>query len=105
MSDNELVKTVIAAATFTGLAAGINWVAKKVVKESFTSDPCSSPMNYAKFTAVMAGGTALKQYLDDQKILPISEEKRSIEKGLCYIKLLYCCGPWQVSRLRLVGLW
>jgi len=70
MSDNKLVKTVMDAATLTGLAAGIGWVAKKVVKENFTSDPSSNVMNYAKFTAVMAGSIALKQYLEDQKILP-----------------------------------
>ena len=29
-------------------------------------------MNYVKFTAVMAGSIALKQYLEDQKILPDS---------------------------------
>ena len=72
MSDNKLVKIIIDAATLTGLAAGIGWVAKKVVKENFTSDPSSSAMNYAKFTAVMAGSIALKQYLEDQKILPTS---------------------------------
>ena len=68
MSDNKLVKTIMDAATITGLAAGIGWVAKKVVKENFTSDPSSSAMNYVKFTAVIA----LKQYLEDQKILPTS---------------------------------
>ena len=68
MSDNKLVKTIVDAATITGLAAGIGWVAKKVVKENFTSDPSSSAMNYVKFTAVIA----LKQYLEDQKILPTS---------------------------------
>ena len=72
MSDNKLIKTIIDAATITGLTAGIGWVAKKVVKENFTSDPSSSAMNYAKFTAVMAGSIALKQYLEDQKILPTS---------------------------------
>ena len=72
MSDNKLVKTIMDAATITGLAAGIGWVAKKVVKENFTSDPSSSAMNYVKFTAVMAGSIALKQYLEDQKILPTS---------------------------------
>jgi len=72
MSDNKLVKTVIDAATLTGLAAGIGWVAKKVVKENFTSDPSSSFMNYVKFTAVMAGSIALKKYLEDQKLLPDS---------------------------------
>ena len=72
MSDNKIVKTIIDAATITGLTAGIGWVAKKVVKENFTSDPSSSAMNYAKFTAVMAGSIALKPYLEDQKILPTS---------------------------------
>ena len=70
MSDNKLVKTIMDAATLTGLAAGMGWIAKKVVKENFTQDPSSNVMNYAKFTAVMAGSIALKQYLQDQKILP-----------------------------------
>ena len=70
MSDNKLAKTIMEAATLTGLAAGIGWIAKKVVKENFTADPSSNVMNYAKFTAVMAGSVALKQYLQDQKILP-----------------------------------
>jgi len=72
MSDNKLVKTVTDAATLTGLATGIGWAAKKVVKENFTSDPSSSAMNYMQFTAVMAGSIALKKYLKDQKILPDS---------------------------------
>jgi len=72
MSDNKLVKIVIEAATLTGLAAGIGWVVKKVVKENFTSDPSSSPMNYVKFTAVMSGSIWLKSYLEDQKILPVN---------------------------------
>jgi len=72
MSDNKLVKTIMEAATLTGLAAGIGWAGKKVVKENFTSDPSSSAMNYVKFTAVMVGSIALKQYLEDQKFLPYS---------------------------------
>jgi len=72
MSDNNLVKTAIDAGTLTGLAAGIGWVVKKVVKENFTSDPSSSFMNYVKFTVVVAGSIALKKYLEDQKILPAS---------------------------------
>ena len=72
MSDNKLVKTITDAATITGFAAGIGWVAKKVVTENFTSDPSSSAMNYVKFTVVVAGSIALKQYLEDQKILPTS---------------------------------
>jgi len=72
MSDNKLVKTVIDAASLTGLATGIGLAAKKVVKENFTSDPSCSFMNYMKFTAVMAGSITLKKYLEDQKILPES---------------------------------
>ena len=72
MSDNKLVKTIMDAATLTGLVAGIGWIAKKVVEEIFTADPCSNVMNYAKFTAVVAVSIALKQYLQNQKILPDS---------------------------------
>ena len=72
MSDNKLVKTVMDAANLTGLAAGIAWIEKKVVKEDFTADPSNNVMNYAKFTAVMAGSITLKKYLGDQKILPES---------------------------------
>ena len=71
MSDNKLVKTILDAATLTGIAAGIGWVSKKVVKENLTSDPSSNFMNYGKFTAVMTGSIALKKYLEDQKILPV----------------------------------
>ena len=70
MCDNKFVKTVLDMATLTGLAAGIGWIAKKVLKENFTSDPSSSAMNYMQFTAIMAGSIALKQYLTDKKILP-----------------------------------
>ena len=72
MTDNKLVKTILDAATLTGIAAGIGWTSKKVAKENFTSDPSNSAMNYVKFTAVMAGSIALKKYLEDQKILPVS---------------------------------
>ena len=72
MADNKLVKTIMDAATLSGFAAGIGWIAKKVVKENFTCDPSSSIMNHAKFTTVMAGSIMLKQYLEDQKILPTS---------------------------------
>ena len=71
MSDNKLVKTTLDAATLTGLAAGIGWIAKKVMKENFTNDPSSNILNYVKFTAVLAASIALKQYLEDQKILPV----------------------------------
>ena len=68
MSDNKLVKTLTNSATLTGLAAGIGWVAKKVIKEPI-SDPSSNLMNYVKFTVVIAASIAVKQYLENQKIL------------------------------------
>ena len=70
MSDNKLVKTILDVATLTGNATGIGWIAKMVAKENFTPDPSSNLMNYAKFTAIMAGIIVLKRYLEDQKILP-----------------------------------
>ena len=70
MSDNKLVKTVLDAATLTGLVAGIGWVSKKVVKENLTSDPSGDIMNFVKFTLVMTCAIAAKKYLEDQKILP-----------------------------------
>ena len=38
MSDNKLVKTLTDAATVTGLAAGIGFLAKKVINEPMTND-------------------------------------------------------------------
>ena len=69
MSDNKLVKTLTNSATLTGLAAGIGWVAKKVIKEPMISDPSSNLMNYVKFIVVIAASIAVKQYLENQKIL------------------------------------
>ena len=71
-SDNKLVKTILDAATLTGLAAGIGWIVRKVAKENFTSDPSSNIMNYVKFTGVMAGSIWLKNYLQREEILPAS---------------------------------
>ena len=42
MFDNKLVKTLNNSATLTGLAAGIEWVAKRVIKELMTSDLSSN---------------------------------------------------------------
>ena len=72
MSDSSLVKTILDAATLTGIVAGIGWATKKVVKENLTSDPSSDVMNYAKFSAVMTAAIVLKKYLEDRKILPDS---------------------------------
>ena len=39
-------------------------------------------MNYAKFTVVMAGSIALKQYLEDQKSSPPTFEINELKNGL-----------------------
>ena len=67
-----LVKTLVDAATLTGLSAAVGFVAKKVFRRSFTDDPSSSFENYAMFTLAMAGSVALKKYLEDEKILPVN---------------------------------
>jgi len=58
------------AATITGLAAAIGLASKRVLKENVTADPSTSIMNYVKFTAVMSGCIALRDYLEKQKMIP-----------------------------------
>jgi len=72
MSENKLIKTIMDAATLTGLVSGIGWISKKVVKENFTADPSSSVKNFAMFTVAMAGSIALKDYPMKENILPNS---------------------------------
>ena len=72
MPDNKLVKTILDAGTLTALAAGIGWVLKEVLKENMTADASGSVMNYVKFTLLLSGSIALKQYLQDQNTIPDS---------------------------------
>jgi len=67
MSDNKVVKTVTDSAVIIGIAAGVGYLGKKVLKENFLNDPSSDLMNYVKWTAVLAGSIAVKQYLEDKK--------------------------------------
>ena len=60
LANNKLMKTILDAATLTGLAAGISWIVRKIAKENLTADPSSNVMNYVKFIAVMAGSIWLK---------------------------------------------
>ena len=72
ISDNTLVKTVTDSGVLVGLAAGVGYVGKKALRESFIGDPSSSIMNYGKWVAVLAASMYLKTYLEDQKVLPKS---------------------------------
>jgi len=68
--ENKMIKTVTDASVVIGLAAGVGYVSKKVLKESFLNDPSTSLPNYGKWVLVLASSLYLKQYLEDQKILP-----------------------------------
>ena len=69
-SENKLVKTVTDATVSVGLSAGIGWVGKKVLKESFTNDPSLNVMNFVKWVAALAASIYLKDYLQDKKVIP-----------------------------------
>jgi len=71
-AENKLIKTITDSSVVIGIAAGIGYIGKKVMKESFINDPSSSLTNYGKWVAVLAGSMYLKQYLEEQKILPKS---------------------------------
>ena len=68
--ESNLVKMITDSAVIVGLSAGVGYLGKKAMKESFLSDPSSSVTNYAKWVAVLAGATALKEYLEKEKIIP-----------------------------------
>ena len=68
--ESNLVKMITDSAVIVGLSAGVGFLWKKAMKESFLSDPSSSVTNYAKWVAVLAGSMALKDYLEKEKILP-----------------------------------
>ena len=69
-TENKLVKTVTDSAVLIGLSAGVGYLARKVIKEPFISDPSSSIINYAKWVSVLSGSMYLKDYLEANKILP-----------------------------------
>ena len=71
-SENKLVKTAMDASVVVGIAAGVGYVGKKVMKESFINDPSSNLTNYGKWVLVLAGSMYLKEYLETKNILPKS---------------------------------
>lgn len=71
-TENKVVKTVTDSAVVVGLAAGVGYLGKKVLRESFLSDPSSSLINYGKWVVVLSSASYLKEYLTDQKIIPKS---------------------------------
>ena len=69
-TENKLVKTAMDSAVIVGLAAGVGYVGKKAFRENFLRDPSSSISNYGKWVLVLGTTMYLKQYLEDQKIIP-----------------------------------
>jgi len=60
------VKALTDSAVLVGLAAGVGYVAKKVLRENVLDDPSQNVMNNVKWTAVLAGSIALKDYLEEK---------------------------------------
>ena len=48
MTDNKLVKAITDSAVLVGLAAGVGYIGKKVLRENFLGDPSTNVMNYVK---------------------------------------------------------
>ena len=69
---SKLVQTVTDAAVLVGISAGVGWVGKKVLKESFTNDPSTNFMNYGKWVVALSASIYLKDYLKDKKVIPDS---------------------------------
>ena len=69
-TENKLVKTAMDASVIVGLAAGVGYLGKKVVRENFLGDPSANLGNYGKWVVVLGTSLYLKQYLEDEKILP-----------------------------------
>jgi len=65
-----MVKTIMDSAIVVGLAAGIGYISKKILKENFLGDPSSSLGKYGKLTLVIAGSFAAKDYLEKEKLIP-----------------------------------
>ena len=60
------MKALTDSAVLVGLAAGVGYVAKKVLRENVLDDPSQNVMNNVKWTAVLAGSIALKDYLEEK---------------------------------------
>jgi len=65
-----MVKIIMESAVIVGLASGIGYIGKKMLKENFLGDPSSSLGNYGKLTVVVAESIALKDYLEKEKLIP-----------------------------------
>ena len=69
-TENKFVKTLTEASVLVGIATGVGYIGKKMMKEPLISDPSSNLMNYGKWVAVMTGSIYLRDYLELKKIIP-----------------------------------
>jgi len=65
-----MVKIIMESAVIVGIASGIGYIGKRILKENFLGDPSSSLGNYGKLTLVIAGSFAAKDYLEKEKLIP-----------------------------------
>ena len=70
VNQSKIVDTVVEAATLVGISTAVGWVSRKILKDSFTSDPSSNFMNYGKWVVALSASIALRDYLQDKKVIP-----------------------------------
>ena len=71
MTDSKLMSNAKEAITLVALSAGIGYAVKKALRKAVTSDPSSSLMNAVEWTGVMLGAIYARDYLIEQKIVPV----------------------------------
>ena len=58
------------SSVFVGIATGVGYIGKKVIKEPLISDPSTNIMNFGKWIMVLTGSIYLRDYLESKKIMP-----------------------------------
>ena len=71
MTDSKLMSNAKEAITLVALSAGIGYAVKKALRKAVTSDPSSSLMNAVEWTGVMLVAIFARDYLVEQKIIPV----------------------------------
>ena len=65
------MNNVKGALALVAISAGIGWASKKTLRKAVTNDPSASVMNLGEWVAVMTGAIYARDYLVDQKIIPL----------------------------------
>ena len=70
-TENKLVKTLMESSILVGIATGVGYIGRKIIKEPLISDPSTSLMNFGKWVGVLSGSIYLRDYLELKKIIPV----------------------------------